>query len=87
MRPDPRAEPDEAIVDALMHRATSGAATRPLVNAEPDDAPDTLPAPPPVPSTGSRTRPSSPRALRIADILAEARRAAGLDEDPAPKEP
>ncbi len=70
---------------------------RPDPRAEPDDAPDTLPAPPPVhprhalpppaPSRGPVTRPSSPRALRIADILAEGRRAAGLPEEPTPEEP
>lgn len=64
---------------------------RPDPRAEAEEAPDTLreaeapPAhptilPPPRPSSGPRTRPSSPSAIRVADILAEARRAAGLDD-------
>lgn len=60
---------------------------RPDPRAEPDDAPDTLPAPPPVPSMGPRTRPSSPTAPRIADILAEGRRAAGLPGEPTTATP
>lgn len=71
--------------------------SRPDPSSEPDDpAPDTLPegrppetrhaVPPPAPSSGPRTRPSSPTALRIADILAEARRAAGLPEEPTTEE-
>lgn len=63
MRPDPRAEPDEPIPDTLPE-------------ARPPAQRHALP--PPAPSSGPRTRPSSPAALRVADILAEGRRAAGL---------
>lgn len=67
--------------------------TRSDPRVEPDEpVPDTerspaMPTilPPPRPSSGPRTRPSSPSALRVADILAEARRAAGLPGLPPPE--
>jgi len=71
MHPDPRVEPDEPIPDTLRE------ATAPPAHA-------TI-LPPPRPSTGPRTRPSSPSALRVDEILREARRSAGLPDIPPPE--